>query len=110
MPTTVVRLRRKNGVVVQDCDVYIGRRCTQGGWSLADSKWRNPFTIRDYGSAAAAVEKYRQYICDYPELLKQVHELKGKTLGCWCKNSPSDPCHGDVLAELANREDPSEKL
>jgi hypothetical protein len=26
-------------------------------------------------------------------------ELRGKKLGCWCKPGP---CHGDVLAELAN--------
>lgn len=26
--------------------------------------------------------------------------LRGKTLMCWCK--PGDPCHGDVLLELAN--------
>ena len=31
--TTVVRLRRAQGVVVQDCDVYIGRACQQGGWA-----------------------------------------------------------------------------
>lgn len=26
--------------------------------------------------------------------------LRGKTLMCWCK--PTDPCHADVLLELAN--------
>jgi hypothetical protein len=33
--TSVVRIRRKNGVVVQDCDVYIGRRQTMGKQRLA---------------------------------------------------------------------------
>lgn len=27
--------------------------------------------------------------------------LRGKNLACWCK--PGDPCHADVLLELANR-------
>jgi hypothetical protein len=27
-------------------------------------------------------------------------ELRGKNLACWCK--PGDPCHADVLLELAN--------
>jgi len=27
-----------------------------------------------------------------------LHELEGKTLGCWC---PPRACHGDVLARLA---------
>jgi hypothetical protein len=32
-------------------------------------------------------------------LINQIHELKDKILGCWCK---PDPCHGDFLVELAN--------
>lgn len=28
--TTVVRIRRKGGIIVQDCDIYIGRRQTMG--------------------------------------------------------------------------------
>jgi hypothetical protein len=46
------------------------------------------------------ITKYRAYIQNHPELLAQVHELKGKVLGCWCNPKP---CHGDVLAELAER-------
>jgi hypothetical protein len=29
-------------------------------------------------------------------------ELRGKNLACWCK--PGEPCHADVLLELANSE------
>jgi len=29
-----------------------------------------------------------------------VSELAGKDLACWCK--PGDPCHADVLLEIAN--------
>ena len=81
----------------QEYDVYIGR----------PSKWGNPFThIKDkktraefvVSSRQEAVEKYREYILK-SDLLKEVHELKGKVLGCWC--SPQ-ACHGDILAELAN--------
>jgi hypothetical protein len=28
-------------------------------------------------------------------------KLRGKNLACWCK--PGEPCHADVLLELANR-------
>ncbi|MFC6489691.1 DUF4326 domain-containing protein [Nitratireductor sp. GCM10026969] len=28
------------------------------------------------------------------------HQLRGKNLACWCK--PGEPCHADVLLELAN--------
>lgn len=71
-------------------DVYIGR----------PSKWGNPFVIGKDGSREEVVEKYRQWLLSNPELLEEVKELKGKILGCWC--SPKE-CHGDILAELANR-------
>lgn len=32
-------------------------------------------------------------------LLKDLHELKGKTLGCFCKPLS---CHGDILVRLAD--------
>lgn len=45
--------------------------------------------------------KYKDMIIANTELIKQIPlELRGKTLGCWCK---PDACHGDVLAELANK-------
>lgn len=31
------------------------------------------------------------------ELMNSLHELGGKTLGCWCR--PED-CHGDILLKL----------
>lgn len=36
-------------------------------------------------------------------MLRDLHELKGKTLACFCK--PKD-CHGDVLAEMADALEP----
>lgn len=77
-------------------DVYIGR----------PSKWGNPFTNRPGTKAefilptrAEAINAYRKWITEGEgkHLLKDLHELKGKTLGCWCK---PQSCHGDVLAEL----------
>lgn len=98
----VVRLKRKNGKVVQGCDVYIGRRCFMGGWELQHSKWANPFSVTQCGSAKVAVSKYREMIMTRPDLLNDVKaELSGKVLGCWCKPGP---CHGDVLVELANQD------
>lgn len=97
---TVVRLRRVNGVVTQDCDVYIGRKWDRGGWDLEASKWANPFMAKKASEKAEAVEKFRDYLMDNEELMACIGELKGKSLGCWCKPGP---CHGDVLAELANK-------
>src|SRR5258708_37705919 len=77
-------------------DVYIGR----------PSKWGNPFSHRQgtlarykVGSREQAIEAFRNWITvgEGRYLLPQLHELAGKTLGCWCK---PDACHGDILAEL----------
>lgn len=51
----------------------------------------------------AAVTHHRNHIlAPEGELLRRqiVAELRGKNLGCWCK--PEDPCHTDVLREVAN--------
>lgn len=96
-------MRRSQSKVVhckrEPYDVYIGR----------PSKWGNPFshkpgTIAKYRvrSRDEAVDKYREYVLSNPELLNDLHELKGKVLGCWCA---PQRCHGDVLVELANRQE-----
>lgn len=73
-------------------DVYIGR----------PGVWGNPFVIGKDGDRATVVAKYREWLLRQPELVARARqELKGKILGCWC--SPQ-ACHGDVLAEIANKE------
>lgn len=100
--TSVVCLKRKNGVVVQGCDIYIGRKISMGGWNLPESKWHNPYKLKECASAEECIKKFREYIMQKPDLLAQIHELRGKTLGCWCKKKGHEPCHGDVLVELVN--------
>lgn len=70
---------------------------------MCTSKWANPFTIKSCGSAQNAVEKYRKYILQQHHLLMDIPELEGKVLGCWCKEKPTDVCHGDVLVELVEK-------
>ena len=84
-------------------DVYIGR----------GSKWGNDWSHKEGTKAKfktktveESIEKYREWITqgnengDGRHLLNDLHELKGKTLGCYCVPGP---CHGDVLIELVNR-------
>ena len=70
-------------------DVYIGR----------PGKWGNPFVIGRDGDRQEVLRKYREWIVRQPDMLAALPELRGKTLGCWCK---PEACHGDVLAELAD--------
>jgi hypothetical protein len=69
-------------------DVYIGR----------PSKWGNPFSVEKYGREEC-IKMYREYILNNKKLMADIHELRGKVLGCWCKPYA---CHGEVLVELAN--------
>jgi hypothetical protein len=54
--------------------------------------------IKRDGTRAEVISKYREWLLSNKELLAQLHELKGKVLGCWCK--PNYDCHGDFLIEL----------
>jgi hypothetical protein len=81
--TRVVNCRR------EESDLFIGR----------PSKWHNPFHIGPDGSREQVLAKYRQWIIRQPRLLRDIHSLRGKVLGCNC---PPLPCHGEVLAELAD--------
>lgn len=80
----VVNIRKDN------YQVYIGR----------PSKWGNPFVIGKDGSREDVINKYREWIKTQPNLIADLCELKGKTLGCFCKPLA---CHGDVLLELSNQ-------
>lgn len=96
--TSVVRLRRRGAMLVQGCDVYIGRKQNRGGWQLSESIWANPFTVKSCGSNAEACRRYEAYIrYERPDLMARLSELQGKVLGCWCDPAP---CHGHVLLKL----------
>lgn len=83
MDSMVVHCKRK------PFDVYIGR----------PSKWGNPFSIGKDGSREEVISKYEEWIKTQDDLMSDIEELRWKILGCWC--SPK-PCHGDVLARIAN--------
>jgi hypothetical protein len=66
--------------------VYIGR----------GSKWGNPYHVSM--GRTRCIELYREHLTSQPQLMNALHELKGKTLVCFCK--PED-CHGDILVMMA---------
>jgi hypothetical protein len=79
-------------------DVYIGRAVPRAG--LKASAWGNPFVLGKHGTREEIMKQYRAWLLNNPELMARLPELKGKVLGCWCA---PEACHGDILAELANR-------
>lgn len=78
-------------------------RVARGGWRVAGE--RRPYIeiVAPVTSAAVAVELFRRHIAHENVVWSRgdiCAELAGRDLACWC---PLDqPCHGDVLLELAN--------
>ena len=106
-PVRIQRQRTK-GWRMPPTAVYVGR----------PTKWGNPFRCGPHGRAmslAEKVAKFRDHIeqgggfyspgdehVGKPKVTVDDirRELRGKDLACWC--SLDQPCHADVLLELAN--------
>jgi hypothetical protein len=123
MPKRIQRKRTK-GWKMSYSVIYVGR----------PSNWGNPFDWKDYHSQfcteskakAEAVQDFRRWLDGDIKLWpgarhwikSNVSRLRGFDLCCWCKlcekhrdGKPFDeicldcePCHADVLLELANKE------
>ncbi len=83
--------------------IYVGR----------PGKWGNPFKVGDHirdpisGEVVTTLKDVNQVVNWYRNYLRyrNIHdqikkELAGKNLSCWCKIG--EPCHADVLLEIAN--------
>lgn len=78
-------------------DTYIGR----------PSEWGNKYEVGKDGTRKEVIEKHKADVLADPEMVEKIkRELKGQILGCWCKTEkePNRPCHGDILATIANNE------
>lgn len=117
MPDRIQR-RRVKGWRMPDGAVYVGR----------GTRWGNPFAVGyqcSFGGAmhlavedifatlgsprgrarvpdaATATAWFRELMLAHPYMVERARrELRGKPLACWCRLD--QPCHADVLLELAN--------
>lgn len=97
-----IRLSRAKGWRKPEGAVVVSRPSTWGNpWRVGGAY---PWDDNRAMTAADAVEVYR-YAMDTPHGRSLIRaELAGKDLACWC---PLDqPCHADVLLELANSDLP----
>ena len=87
-------------------DDYIGR---QMGAEFPQSDLHNPFRIDSDTTREQAVQKFWDKLNANPELKRKARLLKGRTIGCWCKDPDKealhDLCHGDVIAAVAEGRD-----
>lgn len=99
MPQRIQR-RRTKGWKMPPNTVYVGR----------PTKWGNPVRTFSNKERAKAVEGFREYLKlrqargAYPD----IGAIRGKDLACWCPLN--QPCHADVLLEIANVDVREEKL
>lgn len=87
-----------------DYDIYIGR-LPNGEYN----KWAYPKELRETFPKGTPrqiiIDAYEDYLLSKPELMADLHELKYKTLGCWCKNKGGGgkSCHGDILKKYVDK-------
>lgn len=107
-----IQRRRSKGWRMPANTVYVGRgskwgnpwqihHSRSGGWSVSGPGIgiMNGICGNEEGARLLAVKLYRRH---YEQFGASVHELRGKSLACWCANG--QPCHADVLLELANQQ------
>ena len=78
--------------------VYVGHGSDAFGRRLSGARWHNPALELD---PAKAARKYFRHLHNSPELVERARtELAGQQLACTCPQP--GPCHGLILAALAN--------
>lgn len=116
-----IQRQRTKGWRMPEGAIYVGRPTKWGnpfqvddlGVKLAVGLYRNVIqglwspillagkTDEDYARVYTARENFLQRLGYRYHPLETLHELRGRDLACWC---PLDqPCHADVLLEVANR-------
>ena len=115
-----IQRKRTKGWRMPEGAVYVGRPSRWGnpvgvGAAYITSPSLDPFvmpTFRDPGEyehfrvvrcadAATAVAWYRPMAERWALVTWNLEVLRGRDLACWC--ALDQPCHADVLLELANR-------
>jgi len=88
-----IQRKRTKGWRMPENTVYVGR----------PSKFRNMCKVGvDVQTNEQAVFHFKRTVIgnsNYIDLVQK--ELKGKDLACWCRLD--QPCHADVLLEIANK-------
>lgn len=109
-----VQLSRKKGWRMPPNTVKVSRPSIFGNPCSIDAYWDSGYSGSERAARSWAVEQFNLWtagrINGYGglrrlEVLRRLPELRGKNLACWC---PLDqPCHADVLLELANSDRPA---
>lgn len=110
-----IQRKRTKGWKMPPNTVYVGRPSHFGNRFVVATKEHSPETLAHYADyaknvdlwdgwpvcdAETAVAAFRKMQCG-PTFRKLAQSaLRGKDLACWCRLD--QPCHADVLLEIAN--------
>jgi hypothetical protein len=113
-----IQRKRTKGWKMPENTVYVGRPTFWGNpWTVESAILSGLFQpcacpkvvvdcyrgwLSDHGTQTDLFPIYKKLEKQRAEILRRLPELRGKDLACWCK--PGEPCHADVLIELANKE------
>jgi uncharacterized protein DUF4326 len=94
-----IQRKRSKGWRMPPNTIYVGR----------PTKWGNPYVNESPAKLkalfAAMWEARVKYFPKHNRHMQGLEQLRGKNLACWC---PLDqPCHADVLLEIANSDSSS---
>lgn len=99
-----IQLSRKRGFRLPPNTIVVAR----------PSKWGNPFTLETARRlhpdesiekcAQLCVRAFALHVTGREDFETWIAPLRGKNLACWCPMG--QPCHADVLLEIANRKPP----
>jgi len=101
-----VQLSRRKGWRMPENTVKVTRPGPWGNMFVVSTKVRPGAGVGGHYIAVPtvedAVECFRLLMEERPDLSDAARErLRGKNLACWCRLD--QPCHADVLLEIANR-------
>ena len=105
-PPRRIQRQRTKGWRMPPNAVYVGRPSRWGNpWTIEGAKPKSAgFTGSDVYLAPFAVAMFRRgMLAAVPAckpILAALPELRGRNLVCWCRLD--QPCHADVLLEMAN--------
>ena len=106
-----IQRRRSRGWKMPENTVYVGR----------PGKWGNPWgnydtfemyarifaekisdfeTVQKWNKDPSCFDDYQRQVRRVFNMVRDIRELRGKNLACWCKNN--ERCHADVLLRIAN--------
>ena len=103
-----IQLSRKKGWKMPENTVKVDRTTKFGNpfkvgvfRCFANTDDPNDVVVACPGDLNEAVDAFRWLAeqSDRAEMIQR--DLRGKNLACWCR--PGEPCHADVLLEIANR-------